>query len=202
MWVIEFERCEFQVVPPCGGHLPPAEPPPYQCRFQVVPPCGGHPGQHGLATDNVLVSSRAPGWGASQCVGRCSAFFSVSSRAPVWGASTASKVRVFVAVSFKSCPRVGGISTNLTEFRLHRCFKSCPRVGGIPCGSSFSFIVMFQVVPPCGGHLAQWPRRFGLRCFKSCPRVGGIKHWSITLDNFELFQVVPPCGGHPVRMIG
>ena len=162
-------------MPPCGGHLPPAEPPPYQCRFQVVPPCGGHPGQLGIATDNVLVSSRAPVWGASDCFCLCSAFFSVSSRAPVWGASTASKVRVFVAVSFKSCPRVGGISTNLTEFRLHRCFKSCPRVGGIPCGSSFSFIVMFQVVPPCGGHPLQRTPGWGrTKCFKSCPRVGGI----------------------------
>ena len=42
-----------------------------------------------------------------------------------------------------------------------------------------SFVISFQVVPPCGGHLA----------------VSGV-----TLKA-EKFQVVPPCGGHPRRKV-
>ena len=176
MWVIEFERCEFQVVPPCGGHLPPAEPPPYQCRFQVVPPCGGHPGQLGIATDNVLVSSRAPVWGASDCFCLCSAFFSVSSRAPVWGASRAGALLASLSC-FKSCPRVGGIlCKELLGGGERNVSSRAPVWGASPDLWDALEQFAFQVVPPCGGHLAQWPRRFGLRCFKSCPRVGGIKY--------------------------
>ena len=76
---------------------------------------------------------------------------------------------------FKSCPRVGGITEAAPRMESRRRFKSCPRVGGItqvirlvvsekvssrapvwgascpraPMGRSK---LMFQVVPPCGGH--------------------------------------------------
>ena len=60
-------------------------------------------------------------------------------------------------------------------------FKSCPRVGGIsPRRPVFLEVVMFQVVPPCGGH--QYEHRFPQRAGK--------------------FQVVPPCGGHREPLSG
>ena len=76
--------------------------------FQVVPPCGGHPGggawsptppgfkscpRVGGITEalficwQMLVSSRAPVWGASREGGGLELLSGVSSRAPVWGAS-------------------------------------------------------------------------------------------------------------------
>ena len=55
--------------------------------------------------------------------------------------------------------------------------------------------LMFQVVPPCGGHPASTMCAELLGSFKSCPRVGGIiNHAWICLQ--AKFQVVPPCGGH------
>ena len=59
---------------------------------------------------------------------------------------------------------------------------------------------MFQVVPPCGGHLGDFrPGIPGGQRFKSCPRVGGILDGSgEKLDELK-FQVVPPCGGHRPR---
>ena len=56
---------QFQVVPPCGGHL----------KFTVLSSCVG------------LVSSRAPVWGASAYNCQFFSHLNVSSRAPVWGAS-------------------------------------------------------------------------------------------------------------------
>ena len=103
---------EFQVVPPCGGHLQIEAirytrirsfkscprvggifltrkyVNPYKL-FQVVPPCGGHPAVlSGFFVLWILVSSRAPVWGASFLLCFFGFIpFSVSSRAPVWGAS-------------------------------------------------------------------------------------------------------------------
>ena len=36
-----------------------------------------------------------------------------------------------IQISFKSCPRVGGILHPCKLHHCYRCFKSCPRVGGI-----------------------------------------------------------------------
>ena len=149
---------EFQVVPPCGGHLQIEAirytrirsfkscprvggifltrkyVNPYKL-FQVVPPCGGHPAVlSGFFVLWILVSSRAPVWGASFLLCFFGFIpFSVSSRAPVWGASEKMQSAAMDAAGFKSCPRVGGIVRG-----SRRCqwpvagFKSCPRVGGIP----------------------------------------------------------------------
>ena len=152
---------EFQVVPPCGGHLQIEAirytrirsfkscprvggifltrkyVNPYKL-FQVVPPCGGHPAVlSGFFVLWILVSSRAPVWGASFLLCFFGFIpFSVSSRAPVWGASEKMQSAAMDAAGFKSCPRVGGIVRG-----SRRCqwpvagFKSCPRVGGIVCHS-------------------------------------------------------------------
>ena len=37
--------------------------------FQVVPPCGGHPLRYSPQPFRILVSSRAPVWGASLIIG-------------------------------------------------------------------------------------------------------------------------------------
>ena len=55
----------FQVVPPCGGHLPPCLFLPANYKFQVVPPCGGHLKAFLIVFSREEVSSRAPVWGAS-----------------------------------------------------------------------------------------------------------------------------------------
>ena len=59
----------------------------------------------------------------------------VSSRAPVWGASLQLYGVRAVRVSFKSCPRVGGIRFLLIIYPALKSFKSCPRVGGIRRGA-------------------------------------------------------------------
>ena len=77
----------FQVVPPCGGHQKPRERLVKDVKFQVVPPCGGH------LKDYIIVFMLPI----------------VSSRAPVWGASFIHHSNLSFNISFKSCPRVGGI---------------------------------------------------------------------------------------------
>ena len=101
---------QFQVVPPCGGHRRRSHTLEGAALFQVVPPCGGHHLVFLWSAARNCVSSRAPVWGASRAnVGR-PPFGRVSSRAPVWGASGCTRERGRGDGSFKSCPRVGGIS--------------------------------------------------------------------------------------------
>ena len=59
------------------------------------------------------------------------AYLLVSSRAPVWGASTICSAYPSQTAGFKSCPRVGGICDSSRGPRSDCSFKSCPRVGGI-----------------------------------------------------------------------
>ena len=80
----------FQVVPPCGGHLPTVMTLLGKKLFQVVPPCGGHLSLGPFPEFINVVSSRAPVWGASPARKSMSCATNVSSRAPVWGASTRS----------------------------------------------------------------------------------------------------------------
>ena len=142
-------------------------------QFQVVPPCGGHPGPLAVLP-GLLVSSRAPVWGASGPAAIPRGMSEVSSRAPVWGAS-----EVFI---FRRLPQwvssrapVWGASRNRRDSRTHFGFKSCPRVGGIIRPNfRLASSPVFQVVPPCGGHPPAEAPRWGARPF----------------------QVVPPCGGH------
>ena len=78
---------EFQVVPPCGGHLGSASLPLLQIQFQVVPPCGGHPDLNERQADHSRFKS-CPRVGGILVDGFDAVFHEVvSSRAPVWGAS-------------------------------------------------------------------------------------------------------------------
>ena len=101
-------------------------------EFQVVPPCGGHPQKPVELLEKLVVSSRAP----------------------VWGASFDPDEEGGGQECFKSCPRVGGIAEFGEEHKVDGKFQVVPPCGGHrapparPRGAA-----KFQVVPPCGGHL-------------------------------------------------
>ena len=143
----------FQVVPPCGGHRSlsvimagapscfkscprvggigcPLDVRRTYAGFKSCPRVGGIR-QSSFTSIRLIVSSRAPVWGASRSlrkqdvlvcfkscprvggirtVSRIVVSVRVSSRAPVWGASDNRKGAQLRKYSFKSCPRVGGIS--------------------------------------------------------------------------------------------
>ena len=95
-----------------------------------MPPCGGHPGRSWNALTIWSVSSRAPVWGASGRGVLERDVADVSSRAPVWGASNP---KYFNASSklFQVVPPCGGHQLSVRSFMFLLSFKSCPRVGGI-----------------------------------------------------------------------
>ena len=107
----------FQVVPPCGGHLTPdiyfdkAE------MFQVVPPCGGHQGSTNRGKRDIIVSSRAP----------------------VWGASGDDSCLYAYRKGFKSCPRVGGIALPSLVVSPPISFQVVPPCGGHLEGQVYTY---------------------------------------------------------------
>ena len=158
-------------------------------------------------------------WGASFGVQHNGDILIVSSRAPGWGASALDFLRCSSHGGFKSCPRVGGIlypqAENIAPVKVSSrapvwgaSFICLPRTviravsSRAPVWGASEFLEgttaagKFQVVPPCGGHLEMAPnvivrhlvssrapvwgasKNNGIpsrRCgFKSCPRVGGI----------------------------
>ena len=143
----------FQVVPPCGGHHKGLALAFISSEFQVVPPCGGHLQIPPFAAIQEKVSSRAPVWGASSELRKLIPVCFVSSRAPVWGASGGLAL--------------GGSTANVSS--------RAPVWGASWPFDMVIFDERFQVVPPCGGHLAS----------------------SVSQGATSMFQVVPPCGGHP-----
>ena len=166
----------FQVVPPCGGHQ--RTPPPKRCKrkFQVVPPCGGHRPGDVVADVAIIVSSRAPVWGASRSAPCCGQpHIVVSSRAPVWGASR-SRAKAGTPEVVSSRAPVWGASGS--GKRIGGCIgvsSRAPVWGASLCfGLLSSLLLLFQVVPPCGGHRGICPASVARGRFKSCPRVGGI----------------------------
>ena len=57
------------------------------------------------------------------------------------------------------------------------------------------FVILFQVVPPCGGHRRAPALEIQIQGFKSCPRVGGI-FWPRNLPaNSKRFKSCPRVGG-------
>ena len=185
-------RSRFQVVPPCGGHprrphqsqnawgfkscprvggiTSRARAPSSYWKFQVVPPCGGHLPQVGDVLRDVLVSSRAPVWGASPGDDTDEPASTVSSRAPVWGASWWCRV---------------------PEKQKHVSSRA-PVWGASLIPYIESVTNLFQVVPPCGGHRACRRGPGTPHSFKSCPRVGGIAQLS------NLHQLVAVSSRAPV----
>ena len=211
-------------------------------EFQVVPPCGGHliVCAKGLGFDPV--SSRAPVWGASHSGFEFSAPYQVSSRAPVWGASSVRSAPPREARTVSSRAPVWGASRKQKMKRIVNLFQVVPPCGGHPdcdrreqrprevssrapvwgasrrsadggaIGAKFQVVPpcgghlttrkylnpykLFQVVPPCGGHLfSQMILRFPIRVSSRAP-VWGASHACPELKSKDWFQVVPPCGGH------
>ena len=230
----------FQVVPPCGGHPVPSFGWEMGPPFQVVPPCGGHlAGQYATGGQ---VSSRAPVWGASDGQSAKAAAMAGFKSCPRVGGILATAPVCHNGVSFKSCPRVGGIWPRMScpcqELVSSRApvwgaslqagpqnqvilVSSRAPVWGASCSAIVNtpLLLLFQVVPPCGGHQHTEEKKVHRHSFKSCPRVGGIRFedtkgsrnqevssrapvWGASttrkyLNPYKLFQVVPPCGGHP-----
>ena len=122
----------FQVVPPCGGHRFLVAMQSCFQKFQVVPPCGGH-----LSIWPVLILTP---------------MFQV---VPPCGGHQFIKLREAVPSSFKSCPRVGGIKI-LHTADIHLGVSSRAPVWGASAAPRLraGSLPLFQVVPPCGGHLA------------------------------------------------
>ena len=99
----------------------------------------------------------------------------VSSRAPVWGASWFGIIGILKALSFKSCPRVGGILSRNRWIWIANVSSRAPVWGASSRHPKFNIISKrFQVVPPCGGHPVKSIIAVTSCGFKSCPRVGGI----------------------------
>ena len=100
---------------------------------------------------------------------------------------------------FKSCPRVGGIQ-NVRSLRRRWRVSSRAPVWGASLRRYWSTVsekMVFQVVPPCGGHLASYVLAFRDQQFQVVPPCGGHPCPACGCLIPEEFQVVPPCGGHP-----
>ena len=95
--------------PVWGASSTPSTPTTGSEQFQVVPPCGGHLDDEGGSVPDVRVSSRAPVWGASERLNYGDEFQYVSSRAPVWGASR-ERGRLLAALLVSSRAPVWGAS--------------------------------------------------------------------------------------------
>ena len=98
----------FQVVPPCGGHRG------VSCKkeillskFQVVPPCGGHQLRDSNRPKMPSFKScpRVGGILGGDCM---SVSLIVSSRAPVWGASEFTDSGSRITDGFQVVPPCGG----------------------------------------------------------------------------------------------
>ena len=122
-------------------------------------------------------------------------------------------------MSFKSCPRVGGIghrrschaearvssrapvwgaSRLINRSRRGRRFQVVPPCGGHPSAPRAAGTTRtFQVVPPCGGHRSSLCWRAAQSPFQVVPPCGGHRKRNGIKKLVWSFQVVPPCGGHP-----
>ena len=166
-------------------------------QFQVVPPCGGHLYADGTCEPIEAVSSRAPVWGASPAVHAVGGLNPVSSRAPVWGAST-TRGAAIRAQQVSSRAPVWGASSAYTPAQRHQSgFKSCPRVGGISkdAHSSTNQKEVSSRAPVWGASSSRDPIEPRPTTFKSCPRVGGIPRTQTPQPPPISFKSCPRVGG-------
>ena len=162
-------------MPPRGGHPWPAQALPLQACFKSCPREGGIPCPWKIPARG-RVSSHAPARGASRAVDGSVRIELVSSHAPARGASSTAGLNLCPQISFKSCPREGGIHCD--QCHNHRCLVS----SHAPARGASSSIwgddagrLEFQVMPPRGGHRRKCACCASAASFKSCPREGGIK---------------------------
>ena len=142
-----------------------------------------------------IVSSRAPVWGASDCHDS-SSFLFMFQVVPPCGGHHISALRFMSICVFQVVPPCGGHRGQIWCCLPITSFKSCPRVGGI---SSLATVGRaqsgFQVVPPCGGHHLALTVYDGDDRFKSCPRVGGIEAAPAKNGDGAGFKSCPRVGG-------
>ncbi len=167
----------FKSCPRVGGIAPYIRWRVSPARFQVVPPCGGHPANSRMNVPSLTgVSSRAPVWGASIINVKMHIPKGVSSRAPVWGASSLAQRRRRGDPVSSRAPVWGASDAQADAAQSASVSSRAPVWGASPCTASCAPpALLFQVVPPCGGHLITSLLGVHLRL---------------------QFQVVPPCGGH------
>ena len=188
----------FQVVPPCGGHLPTVMTLLGKKLFQVVPPCGGHLSLGPFPEFINVVSSRAPVWGASPARKSMSCATNVSSRAPVWGASTRS-FSPLREKKFQVVPPCGGHHLFAPLSSLQWVVSSRAPVWGASHAAARvpKFSLVSSRAPVWG---ASWLVKHQEMLFpkvSSRAPVWGASWRRRSGDNSFGFQVVPPCGGHP-----
>ena len=150
----------------------------------------------------IIVSSRAPVWGASvfpvpvtasgefQVVPPCGGHLveeacgpliqEVSSRAPVWGASRAT----------------------FSGYRKYE-FQVVPPCGGHQKHNIYNMIhIVFQVVPPCGGHLGQsLERGFLIRVSSRAPVWGASSVYHFTTRKYLVSSRAPVWGASKSRQV-
>ena len=184
-------------MPPCGGHRGSIDSANAKAEFQVVPPCGGHRSRSCCRCCRPCCFKSCPrvgGIGFGQAV-LAGGF--VSSRAPVWGASSQYGC-ILLKQKVSSRAPVWGASCLPAGWESLLVFQVVPPCGGHQGDRRMRKLKCeFQVVPPCGGHRQGWPGIPAVHGFKSCPRVGGIVEFLEGTTAAGKFQVVPPCGGHP-----
>ena len=101
---------------------------------------------------------------------------------------------------FQVVPPCGGHPELIAHFINELSFKSCPRVGGIKVSAVPSQSgTLFQVVPPCGGHRSVISEEQEKQLVSSrAPVWGASMEEQVAEALLDEFQVVPPCGGHRV----
>ena len=142
----------FKSCPRVGGILVAVDDVKVVHSFKSCPRVGGIQGKPVICM-TMIVSSRAPVWGASYFNRNYVAPRTVSSRAPVWGASRRFLLPFAASQWFQVVPPCGGHPATTAAGRPSMWFQVVP-----PCGGHRRRMLsgrlhrMFQVVPPCGGH--------------------------------------------------
>ena len=148
------------------------------------------------------VSSRAPVWGASEVRDKIVELMGVSSRAPVWGASGRRRASSPTATSFKSCPRVGGIQRKSPYFKGFLVSSRAPVWGASFAGIAVKLLLAVSSRAPVWGASRRFRLPFAAsQWFQVVPPCGGHPATTAAGRPSMRFQVVPPCGGHRRRML-
>ena len=124
----------------------------------------------------------------------------VSSRAPVWGASRIRRHITIDQSKFQVVPPCGGHRWHYGYPDAGKRFKSCPRVGGIRSRAKAGTPEVVSSRAPVWGASPTNYKNKSKSCFKSCPRVGGIEgaNW---LGEIEHVSSRAPVWGASLRII-
>ena len=190
------QKLEFQVVPPCGGHLPSRNLPDGRLRFKSCPRVGGI-AAHRFPKMLCRSFKSCPRVGGILAfvfvIRRCSL---VSSRAPVWGASRGS-LRRSTGCRFQVVPPCGGHHLPAPCVPLLGHVSSRAPVWGASfyAGKIYHRCHVSSRAPVWGASLQPTPTASGPQVSSRAPVWGASNDSGHNFFHFK-FQVVPPCGGH------